>query len=123
MQERASESSMEYGHGGCRSSGICDWNCRLVQPQGFGLQRSEYNGRFSLCRNVKNGDGFLWETGDFQFGSRKPVYQLGVCNRTPGSFLLFRFRPQFFHGAGTGHYAVFSKCSMNLSGSADPIIS
>ena len=52
MQDRASESSMEHGHhlyGGSWPSGICNRNCRLVQSQGFGLQRGEYNGRFSLC--------------------------------------------------------------------------
>ena len=39
-------------------------------------------GSMALYFDVKNSDGFLRETGDFQFGSRKPVYQLGVCNGT-----------------------------------------
>ena len=68
------------------TSGIYDRNRRLVQSQSSCLQRSEYNGRLSLCRNVKNGNGFLRETGDFQFGSREPVHQFGVCSGTPGSW-------------------------------------
>ena len=89
MQDRASESSMEHGHHlycGSRPSGICDRNCRLVQPQSFGLQCSKYNGRFSLCRNIKNGCGLLRKTRDFQFWSRKPIHQFGVCGGTPGSW-------------------------------------
>ena len=37
-----------------------------------------------------------------------------------GIFFALPIPASIFHGAGTGHYAVFSKCSMNPSGSADP---
>ena len=53
-------------------------NSRIIyanasQLQCSSLQRSEYNGRISLRRNVMNGCGLLRKTGDFQFGSRETI--------------------------------------------------